>query len=239
MSDENLQNVEPAEDQGTPAADDTLLTGAAGSEDQGAPAADDQGAAGNEDPNLDPDGDKPKGEGDDSGEGDPANGDAGEGNPTDPNTYADLKIPEGMDFDQNALTEAVPIFQKHNISKEAAQDLVDLKVQWDQASLQRQVDTFNQVKEEWVTKSKSDNEFGGDKFDESVAVAQAAVNKFGTPEFKELLETTGVGSHPEVIRFMVNVGRLTAEDVPGGTTVPLSKEKDRVNILYPNDRKTA
>ena len=122
------------------------------------------------------------------------------------------------------------------MTQEQAQKLVDLEAERNQASYQAQVDAFNQLKEEWAEQSKNDKEYGGDKFDESIALAKNAVDKFGSPGLKQLLEEHGVGNHPEVIRFMVNVGKLTGEDVPGGSTTPVAKEQDRVNQLYPNDR---
>jgi hypothetical protein len=50
------------------------------------------------------------------------------------------------------------------------------------------------------------------------------------------LEDHGVGDHPEMFRFMVGVGNLTAEDVPGSDGVGGSAKKDIVSTLYPNDR---
>lgn len=42
----------------------------------------------------------------------------------------------------------------------------------------------------------------------------------------------GIGNHPEVIRFMANVGKLTKEDVPdsGGNTG--QGPRDHVSVLY-------
>jgi hypothetical protein len=95
------------------------------------------------------------------------------------------------------------------------------------------------LRQDWREQSQNDSEFGGDKFEESIAVARTAIAKFGTPELKQLLDEHGVGNHPEVIRFMVKVGKLTAEDVPGTTGAQVTPEQDRVKQLYPNDRNSA
>lgn len=177
--------------------------------------------------------------GDKGGEGsdaDDANADAGEGSDTPPENYADFNLPEGMTIDKSALDSAAPILQKYKVSQEDAQALVDVMAGKVQAVQQGQVDAFNQLMTDWKEASKNDSEFGGDKFDESIALAKSAVDKFGTPELTKLLEDHGMGNHPEVIRFMVKVGKLTAEDVPGGDQTPTSKEKDRLEQLYPNDR---
>ena len=80
--------------------------------------------------------------------------------------------------------------------------------------------------------SKSDSEFGGDGFNENIAAAKSALDKFGTPELTKLMDDFGVGNHPEMIRFMVRVGRQTMEDVPGGGA-PQGDSKSAVDVLYP------
>lgn len=179
--------------------------------------------------------------GDDGGEGsddgsDAADADADDGSDAPSEGYADFKLPEGMTLDQEALDAAKPLFQKYKVSQEDAQAFVDVMAGKVEAVRQGQIDAFNQLMTDWKEASKNDSEFGGDKFDESIALAKSAVDKFGTPELTKLLEDHGMGNHPEVIRFMVKVGKLTAEDVPGGDQTPTSKEKDRLEQLYPNDR---
>ena len=144
--------------------------------------------------------------------------------------------PEGVTVDSALLNDAAPLFKELGLTQDQAQKLVDFQAKQVQASSQSQVDAFDQLMNEWQEKSKNDKELGGDKFEENIGIARSAIDKFGTPELKQLLEEHGVGNHPEVIRFMVNVGKLTAEDVPGGTTVPTSKAQDRVSLLYPNDK---
>jgi len=155
---------------------------------------------------------------------------------TPPDTYADFVMPEGVELDSALLTEATPLFKELGLNQDQAQKLVDFQAKQAKASSESNVDAFNQLMNDWQEQSKNDKEFGGDKFEENVGIARSAIDKFGTPELKQLLEEHGVGNHPEVIRFMVKVGKLTAEDVPGGTNTPPSKAQDRVSLLYPNDK---
>lgn len=166
-------------------------------------------------------------------------GDAVTGDETDassqtpPDTYADFAMPEGVEVDSALMTEAAPLFKELGLTQDQAQKLVDFQAKQVQASSESQDNAFTQLMNDWQDQSKNDKEFGGDKFEESVGIARTAVDKFGTPELKQLLEEHGVGNHPEVIRFMVKVGKLTAEDVPGGTVAPTSRAQDRVSLLYP------
>ncbi|MCK4710391.1 MAG: hypothetical protein KAU21_17380, partial [Gammaproteobacteria bacterium] len=162
--------------------------------------------------------------------------DAGSGDDAgSPDTYADFVMPEGIQLTEPLITEATALFKEDNLTQEKAQKYIDLAAKQVQAGSEAQINAFNQLTSDWRDQSKSDSEFGGDKFDESVKVAQAAVNKYGTPGLKTLLEEHGVGNHPEVVRFMVRVGKTLKEDVPGSPGAATSQAQSRVDLLYPND----
>jgi len=159
--------------------------------------------------------------------------DAGkEGSDVVPDTYADFVMPEGMQLNEAALAEATPMFKELGLTQEQSQKVVDLYAKQVQAGSQKQIDDFNQLTNDWLTTSKNDGEFGGDKFDENVKIAQSAISKYGTPELKQLLNDHGVGNHPEMIRFMVRVGQTLSEDVPGSAGGVISEGADHVEILY-------
>lgn len=150
-----------------------------------------------------------------------------------PDTYADFVMPEGVQLDETALAAADPLFKELGLTQENAQKVIDLYAKQVQAGSQSQTEAFNQLKSDWREQSKNDKEFGGDKFDENVKVGQFAITKYGTPELKQLLEDHGLGNHPEMIRFMVRVGRTLNEDVPGSSGAATSQAQDRVSTLYP------
>ncbi len=165
---------------------------------------------------------------------DAAADDAGtEGSNLPPDTYADFDLPEGMQLDEAALTEASTFFKEDGLTQEKAQKYVDLFAKQIQAGSQAQTETFNQLMSDWREQSANDKEFGVDKYEQNVKVAQVAISKYGTPELKQLLNDHGVGNHPEMVRFMVRVGRTLGEDVPGVTGTKTSQAQDRVSILYP------
>lgn len=225
MSDETTgADAAQQTDTGDAGTDNTVLTGDDANSDVAAQAAAEdtgtQAAGGDAD-------------GDGSGQ------DTDSSSQTPPDAYADFALPEGVPLDEALLAEASPLFKELGLTQDQAQKLVDFQAKQVQAGSQSQVDAFNQLMDDWQEQSRNDAEFGGDNFEENVAVARSAIAKFGTPELKQLLEEHGVGNHPEVIRFMVKVGKLTAEDVPGGTTTPTSKAQDRVSILYPTDNDNA
>jgi len=232
MGDEATTGVETeTNDTGTTetASTETVLTGDEGSTETGGADTNSEGdasASTDDNANLDADG-NPIADGD---------ADAGtEGSDEVPDTYADFVMPDGVTLDETLAAEALPIFKEMGATQEQAQKLMDIAAKQVQASSQKQFDDFDQLLKDWRTQSENDGEFGGDKFDENVKVAQNAVNKYGTPELQQLLKDHGMGNHPEVIRFMVRVGRTLKEDVPGSSGNVSNKASDRVDRMYPKD----
>lgn len=151
-----------------------------------------------------------------------------------PESYADFDLPDGVEIDTVALESASPLLKEMGLTQEQSQKFVTWYAEQVQAGSVKQVEAFNQLTSGWAEQAKNDKEYGGDKFEESIGVAQAAISKLGTPELKQLLDDHGVGNHPEMIRFMVRVGELTREDVPGGDANAVTPEQNQVNLLYPS-----
>lgn len=169
---------------------------------------------------------------DDGKDGDNGTTDEGEPN-TDSQDYSDFSLPEGVELDEAMMGQAVELFKETGLPKEQAQKFIDLYASKVQEIAQNQIDTHSQLMEEWQTNAKNDKEFGGDKFEQSIGVAKQALKHFGTPELNELLETHGVGNHPEMIRLLVKVGKLTMEDSPQGSQGNGdSAPKDHATLLY-------
>ena len=143
----------------------------------------------------------------------------------------DFKLPEGVQLDQQLLDKVTPIFKDAGLNQEQAQSLVDAYSEQVESQLQSQHDSFNQLISDWQQQSKTDKDFGGDKFNENVGIAKSALEKFGTPELSQALNESGLGNHPEVIRMLVKVGRMTQEDNPGGGS-PVTQERDLADKLY-------
>lgn len=76
---------------------------------------------------------------------------------------------------------------------------------------------FEQTITGWETEARSDADIGGDKYDASVKAAVKGLTAFGSPGLVEVLNDSGLGSHPEVIKAFAKVGRLAQESpVLGG-----------------------
>lgn len=72
-----------------------------------------------------------------------------------------------------------------------------------------------EVQESWIATAQADKEYGGTELPKNVELAKRVLEKYGTPEFKAILEDPkqgGFGNHPELVRVLVRIGRAMSED---------------------------
>lgn len=170
-----------------------------------------------------------------------AGGDAGQSNaqpsaaPAQPQPTAEpdykFEMPEGIELDKSSSDEFVAIAKELKLPTDAAKKLVDLEVK----RVQAQQQAHTKLVESWAESVKADKEIGGDKLDENLGIARKAIDTFGTPELKELLNSTGMGNHPEVVKLAYRIGKAISEDtfVRGAPKAP-STESDLAKSLFPS-----
>jgi len=147
-----------------------------------------------------------------------------------PEEYGTFELPDNFDMNEETLGEYHTFAKENNLTQEQAQRGVDMVAQMKQAEMTQWVEQ----QKSWVDDAKSDAEYGGDKFEQNIAVAVKARDSFGTSEFNEMLDTSGLGNHPEMIRFLNRVGKAISEDsvVVGGTST--TGNQTRESVLYPS-----
>lgn len=146
-----------------------------------------------------------------------------------PEEYESFDVPEGYGVDDNTLSEYQDWARENNLTQDQAQAGVDLVAKMKEAEMSRWVEQ----QKTWVDQVKNDAEIGGDNFDQNVSTAVKARDSFGTPEFSEMLDVSGLGNHPEMVRFLNRVGKAISEDklvIGGADATP----KTRENVLYPS-----
>mgnify|MGYP003629858173 CR=1 FL=1 len=115
-----------------------------------------------------------------------------------------------------------------NLSNEAAQKLVDKMAP---QMAQRSADALAAMQQEWTASAKADKEFGGEMLAENLSVAKKALDAFGTPELGELLNQSGLGNHPEVIRMMYRAGKAISGDSYVGPSSGSGQGKSKPNDM--------
>lgn len=144
-----------------------------------------------------------------------------------PEKYEDFKAPEGLTFDKDVIGKFSDVAKELNLPQDKAQLLLD---KMGPVLASRQVEQLKVARTEWVGQAKADKEFGGDKLPENLALAKKALDTFGTPELRTLLDDSGLGDHPEVIRMFFRAGKAISED---GFVAGRVKEVSDARGLYP------
>lgn len=155
-----------------------------------------------------------------------------------PAELADFVAPEGVQMDSEAATEFKNLAKELGLKQEGAQKVADVGFKLAQKWEAKQAEQIKAVKEAWIEGTKTDKEFGGEKLSENLAVAKKALDTFGTPELRTLLNESGLGNHPEIIRAFFRAGKAISEDrFIVGSGPNKTGDRDLAGSLYPNQIK--
>lgn len=159
-----------------------------------------------------------------------------------PEAY-DLKPPEGATLDTDALAIAEPVLREMGLTNEQAQKLTDAYAQIVPKVAERmqseQTAQITAQRKEWADEAKADPEIGGANWNASITASAKALDRLGAPAgspFRELLNVTGLGNHPEMIRIFAKMGNAIGEDTDFVRGEAAPTEKNAARILYPNDK---
>jgi len=143
----------------------------------------------------------------------------------------EFAAPEGVQLDDAQIAAFSEVAKELNLTQDAAQKIVEKMAPAMQA---RQLEVLQQARQNWAEATKTDQEFGGEKLNENLAVAKKAMDAFGSPELRKLLNESGLGNHPELIRVFFRAGKAISEDgfVPGGRAS--APPADPAKRLFPN-----
>jgi len=107
--------------------------------------------------------------------------------------------------------------EKHKLDQEALNTLA--KEFTDKIGLRQseQVKAHEKTVEQWRKDAELDPHIGGKDFEKNVNLAKTAVKKFGSEGLIRLIDESGYGNHPEVIRLFAKIGgELTSDQMVRG-----------------------
>lgn len=124
----------------------------------------------------------------------------------------ELKLSDESRLGAEALEEVKAFAEENKLSNEAAQamlkreeDAISNYITESEAALDAQV-------EEWRGAVVADKSLGGENFEKTKADSRKAVERFGSEEFVNILNSTGYGNNPFVVSFLAQVGSLMSDD---------------------------
>lgn len=137
-----------------------------------------------------------------------------------PEKYEDFKMPEGTELDTEVGTAFQGVAKELNLSQEQAQGLIDKVAPVMQ---KRSIERIAAISNEWMERSKSDKEFGGQNLTQSLSDIARLRDTFARnadgqvdADIQEFLNSP-MGNHPGALRFLARIGKHFGEaKYPGG-----------------------
>jgi hypothetical protein len=155
-----------------------------------------------------------------------------------PETYEAFKLPEGVEADEAMLGEFSTVAKELNLTQDQAQKLVDLQAKSALAETTARNEMLTKAldaqKTRWAEEIKNDPELGGSKFDATVTTAVKAVSAFFGDDVRQLLNDSGIGNHPGLIRGLHKIGLAITEDriVIPGSDASATDEKSAAEVMF-------
>ena len=143
----------------------------------------------------------------------------------------ELKLSEGSQLKPEHLEEISTYAKSKNLTQEQAQELLSREEAVVKSHVDGQQKIVNDEIENWKVLTSQDKEIGGEALPQNLEFAKRALGRFGNDVFRGMLDATGFGNHPEVIRFFSKIGKAIAEDkiiapgAQGGPTIQSMEEK--------------
>lgn len=154
--------------------------------------------------------------------------------------YENFTLPEDIKLDDAKLgefTKDLGEFERdsgidHAKAQAFGQKLLDRYVAETQENNKRLIEHFTnsweKQKNDWKTAFENDPDIGGNRKETTVNDALQAIARGGDEtqqkEFRDVMEATGIGNHPAVIRHLANLNRIIAK-YETETATPLAGTK--------------
>lgn len=159
-------------------------------------------------------------------------GEAKEGEVTGAPEKYELAAPEGFQLEPDTTAAFESVARELNLTNDQANKLVPLGAQLVAKVQAQQAEAHQQQVTKWAEDTKADKEIGGEKFDASLATAVKARDRFATPELKNLMDQTGLGNHPEVVRLFHRIGTAISDDTFVQAASAGGSQKTAASVLF-------
>lgn len=127
-----------------------------------------------------------------------------------PESY-DLDIPESMQVTDEAKASLDEKFREAGLTQEQAKTVFSMYTD----TVEDMNRTLTKQSAAWLDESKKDPDIGGSNFKSTTANVRRVTTRFGDEAFEAIMDETGLGNHPALLRFLNKVGASLAEDRSG------------------------
>lgn len=123
--------------------------------------------------------------------------------------YSKIDMPEGFEVNQEIMAEVSPLLKEMRADAEKAQALAAVGAKLIEDTYNKQLQAWQKQVDDWEKEVLADSEIGTK---EAIAIANRAVQKFGSPKLQEELLRLGIGNHPELVRCFWKIGTMISDD---------------------------
>jgi hypothetical protein len=144
----------------------------------------------------------------------------------------DLKLGDDSIFEKEDIERIEAKAKELNLNNEDAQSLLEMESGIISDYHDKLIKQVEDTQAGWIKEGENDKEIGGDNYKESVALSNRVVEKFGSEVYKKMMDDSGYGNHPEVIRIFAGIGKLMENDKGIFPNSHSSKEKTAEEVFY-------
>lgn len=148
-----------------------------------------------------------------------------------PEAYEDFALPEGVELNDETLTDYKAMAKELNLSQDAAQKLVEFGTTRLKEAAEAPYKLWADTQRQWQADIKSDPDIGGTKLESSLSLAARAIDASEGNALREGLSFTGFGNNPAAVRHFVEVGRVVEAAQSANLISKGQGLKDLVKVL--------
>lgn len=136
-------------------------------------------------------------------------------------------------YDAKVLANFAEAAKELNLSQDAAQGLLSRVAP---VMAQRQAEQIAAMKESWVNESRNDQILskGGDErvFLQNLAVAKRGFDAVANSDVRSIMDQSGLGNHPAVLKMFLKIGQTISEDSFVGGKASPQQARSMADVLY-------
>lgn len=152
--------------------------------------------------------------------------------------YEAFTAPEGEEYAEEMVSAVKGLAKDLDLSQAGAQKLMEKASAMTKSFNTSLEETVSASKREWATQVEKDPEVGGAQLKENLGYAAKAIAEYAPPELKELLDTSGLGNHPALVKTFIKVGKAMTGDNQRIVTGANQTSREALPIekrIYPNN----
>lgn len=145
-----------------------------------------------------------------------------------------LELKDGVS--EEDMSEVLEFAKENKLSQEAAQKIIDSRSALQSKFANAQAQALSNAIESWKTEVKNDPEIGGDNFGKSIELANLTISHYDK-EFKSVLDKTGLGNHPKVLRLLARIGKdLQNDSIVRNKNHGAPESRSDYDLFYPEPK---